>query len=82
LRCFDGTTGHAAKNQNADSARLLQTRGCRKSIGRFCGQALSIYNGAASDEDTVKNQIVGDQTESLWSEINEYKVERQTLKRS
>ena len=34
------------------------------------------------DEDTVKNQIVGDQTESLWSEINEYKVERQTLKRS
>jgi hypothetical protein len=32
----------------------LQTRRCRKSLGRLRGKALSIYNGAASNWDAVK----------------------------
>src|SRR3989442_10885672 len=64
LRCFDGTTGHAAENQNADRERLLQTRRCRKSLGRFRGKPLSIYNGAASNGTLSKNQNVDDQTEA------------------
>src|SRR5262249_25252414 len=48
LRCFDGTAGCAAENQNANRARLLQTRRRRKSLGRFRGTALtlSIYNAS------------------------------------
>src|SRR5712692_137906 len=46
LRCFYGTTGYAAENQNAARARLLQTRRCRESLGRFRG-TLSINDGAA-----------------------------------
>jgi NAD(P)H-dependent flavin oxidoreductase YrpB (nitropropane dioxygenase family) len=37
LRGFDGTTGYTAENQNTARARLLQTRRCRKSLGRFRG---------------------------------------------
>src|SRR6266478_2099345 len=45
LRCFDGTTGYAAENQNAARARLLQTRRCRKSLGRFRGTLRLNYGG-------------------------------------
>src|SRR5216684_1958535 len=80
LHCFDGTTGYAAENQNADRARLQQTRRCRKSLGRFRGTvcALRIGDGTASDA-TVKNQNVDDQSEA-WSEINEYGFQRQNPK--
>src|SRR5260221_3199536 len=65
LRCFDGTTGHAAENQDADKARLLQTRRCRKSLGRIrrTAWALSVYNDGASQWGPVNNQNVDDQTE-------------------
>ena len=63
MRCFDGTAGHPAQNQNASRAGLLQTWRCRNSLGRFRGKALSIYNGAASDGNAVRNKIVDDQTD-------------------
>jgi enoyl-CoA hydratase/carnithine racemase len=64
LRCFDGTTGHAAENQNANRARLLQSRRCRESLRRFRG-TLTIYNGAASNGTLRKNQNVEDQPKPL-----------------
>src|ERR1700704_2507465 len=79
LRCFDGTTGYAAENQNAARARILQTRRCRKSLGRFRG-TLSIYSRAAPVGSCEKSEC-GRSIRSRWSEINEYRFERQNLKR-
>src|SRR5580700_802935 len=78
LRCFHGTTSHTAENQNANRARLLQTRRCRKSPGRLRG-TLSIYSGAASDGDTVKDQIVDDQAAERLAALNGLAVAKQHL---
>src|SRR5882724_7587474 len=80
LRCFYGTTGHAAENQNAVRARLLQTRRCRESLGRFRGTALSINNGAACNGALPKTER-GRSNRRHWSEMNEYGFERQNIKR-
>jgi len=48
MRCFDGTTGHAAENQSAVRERVLQTWRRRKSLGRL-RRTLSTDNGTASN---------------------------------